>query len=253
MLAYVERPAVPLFERAYSASGFWGHVQDTVGSLWERAEVILDTHESNQAFDLAVESGGSNDRSRFFTSWGSSLFNLVGDGPDWTMTSPLGPLPAADTVINAITPQSGALDVSAYTTGQYYLDFPASMPLVHVFMTGPALLSEKYNYTQVNGGWFCTAMSCDCPDGTAGSPPAWQPLGGLAYLGVAGDPISGTFGDITADPLSTSATRPRPARRRTPRLAPPPHAGRRLRVRCVRPAVARRSGSAESQWRFWWT
>ena len=83
---YYDQPSKSLFSRSYDSVGFWAHVQDVYGDLWEHIPKIVQAgiHGQNQAaFDAAVA-----DEASFLASWGSSAFDLAGQDTNWLMSSP---------------------------------------------------------------------------------------------------------------------------------------------------------------------
>jgi hypothetical protein len=208
--SYVQGSDLKLFERAYSAEGFWGHVQDSVpGGLWRRVSATLNAGGPEAIFAAAGATSPS-----FLTTWGSSVFNLLGDGPAWDIISPIktSAKPLADTIDAA----TGAKVLAApFTTSQYVIDnSDPSLTLLHVQISGYARLGLKENYTDLHDAWFCTGGggSCVCPSGTTGTPPATQPLTLPDALGLTADPANpeGASGKIVAVSLDHYCT-PGPA------------------------------------------
>ena len=57
LTAYIGSPMTPLFERSSDATGFWGHVQDTVGNLWQQLPAIITASSNRKAFVRHLRSG----------------------------------------------------------------------------------------------------------------------------------------------------------------------------------------------------
>ena len=198
MNSYINSPHTPLFMRNYDGVGFWGHVQDTFGDLWDRIPSIIEQTGGNVgAFDRS-----NGDTTPFLGTWGSSPFQAAQAA--WRTVSPIAP--DAQAVLTGILPTAGFSYVEAapYTTSQYLLRTSASRPVVHVAIDGIARLSATYNYTNLQNAWFCTssAARCVCPPGTISSLPPTLPLTPTAGLGVTGDPSRGTHGTVTESPIS---------------------------------------------------
>jgi len=197
--SYVRSSGLKLFERSYGAEGFWGHVQDTVpGGLWRRVSATLNAGGPEAIFAASGATSPS-----FLTTWGSSVFNLLSDGPAWDIISPIktNAKPLADTIDAA----TGAKVLAApFTTSQYVIDNSnPKATLLHVQISGYARLGLKQNYTDLHDAWFCTSApgTCVCPAGTTGTPPATQPLTPLPEaLGLTADPANpaGASGKIVA-------------------------------------------------------
>jgi hypothetical protein len=199
LTGYLATPDAPLFERAYTAVGFWGHAEDTGGSLWPRIKSILDQGSNFAAF---LAAGG--DDPPFLSTWGSSVFRSdTGGGPPWEMVSPVVPThPSTLSVPLTSIHADSLVGAAPFTTSQYQITASSTEPLVHVQITGDARLSTAYNYTDLHDKWFCTTSSCACPHDTSGEvPPAslLEPDADLALTGGAGD---GTTGTITYAPLT---------------------------------------------------
>ena len=200
---YISNPHTPLFQRSYDAVGFWGHAEDLVPNLWAAIPTILNAGSSDASFHFA---GGDSDS--FLTTWGSSVFRF--SAQSWSMQSPIAPptqaqdqggLQKADLLSMPIV----QVDAPALSTSQYQILGGPSEPVVHVDITGHALLSTHYNYSQLQDAWFCLgANPCECPKDTDGEVPPTQPLGNVSAfpLGLSGDPGTGTFGVLQSFPLS---------------------------------------------------
>ena len=195
----------------------------------------------------AIANAVNSNSSEFYDSWGSSYFENPKAGRDWATVSAAGEEEPPTEVRTLTESTSQNFWVAPYATGQYALDLPESTPLLNVKVDGPGILSEKYGYTHLNDAWFCTAQSCDCPADETGTPPQWQPLPPVAELGVSGSAPWEPSWACKPTRSRTTATQPRPARRRAPRRAPQTPRRRLVRASCSRPAVARQFNSADSR------
>ena len=115
--------------------GFWAHVQDVYGDLWEHIQKIVEVgiHGQNQAaFDAAVA-----DEASFLSSWGSSAFDLPGQDTNWLMSSPF---PAATGPKAQRRPRHQKLSTDeplrtkAYSTAQLKIVPRADKPLIEIHL-----------------------------------------------------------------------------------------------------------------------
>ncbi len=201
LIDYLQNPSRALFSRTYDASGFWGHSDDTAGSLWPKIREILNAPSDEARFD---DAGGNT--TSFLTTWGSSFFQLSNGGPPWTTQSPEPVLSGYEAPPTELDTAAGpaAVEAAPYTTAQYAVESSASAPLLLVSISGSARLGRTQNYTDLSGVWFCTSTpdACECPPDTTGSTPPHRQLSDLAPLGLSGDPGSGTHGTLTAATLA---------------------------------------------------
>jgi von Willebrand factor type D domain len=207
---YITTPHTSLFRRTYDAIGFYGHAEDALqqagGSLglWPQLHLLV-IESDREAYETA--GGGAED---FLSTWGSSVFRSETGGSAWRMISPEAPtnVPVPTTDIG----DDEAVAAPAYTTSQYRLFKAPGDPLVYVLIRGHARLSTVYNYTHLDGSWFCTEESCECPPGTEGTVPPSSPLGSGSDLGLTGDPgdPGGTAGEVLYFPLSHFCHKPTP-------------------------------------------
>lgn len=199
---YFDHPRQSLFDRAYDASGFWGHVQDVTGDLWSVLPKVIRANDDRAAFVAAGADDGA-----VLNTWASSyLRNDVGGEP-WEMHSPMVP-PASnqddlDSLPSPVLQLNGPGKVWAhpYTVIDYHFaSMPAGAPLMHIALHGYGRLSMIHNYTHLSDAWFCVdPKGCKCPPDTIDQLPDSQPLETDAYLAITGDPDDpdGTEGYIT--------------------------------------------------------
>ncbi len=199
---YFGHPRQSLFDRAYDASGFWGHLQDVTGDLWSVLPKVIRANGDRDAFVAAGADDGA-----VLNTWASSyLRNDVGGEP-WEMHSPMVP-PASnqddlDSLASPVLQLNGPGKVWAhpYTVIDYHFaSMPAGEPLMHLVLHGYGRLSMIHNYTHLSDAWFCVdPMGCKCPPNTIDELPNSLPLETDAYLAITGDPDDpdGTEGDIT--------------------------------------------------------
>lgn len=182
VLQYIRTAGAPLLERSYSATGFWGHVQDVYGDLWSRIPAILANASGPAEFALA---GGNEPQ--FLSTWASSQVRPGNSGPEWEMFSPIRPPDGAALPVDSIqdTVEDLPVDVSPYSTENVQIEPQADEPLLHISVTGSARLSEEHNYTDLSDAYFCMQQSCECPPGSPGTVPDNQPLEAGADLALS--------------------------------------------------------------------
>jgi hypothetical protein len=187
--AYLETCGAPLFDRTYSAVGFFGSVQNTFGDdlVWTRVIPALRAGTNEASFKAA---GGGEDA--FLDSWGSWMALESGWNFHWWLTRPLVPSEDAKCVPTPIPPSGGPFATSAFASDVFRLSTaPPKKPLLHVIVrTGHARLSDgKLDTTNLKSAWFCTARDereCRCPPEEQGKVPPAAQLSLPADIGIAG-------------------------------------------------------------------
>jgi hypothetical protein len=194
---YYATPSTSLFARSYDAVGFWAHVQDLSGELWQRIPAILraGANEHNQpAANAAVP---ASEEESFFSSWGSSAFDLQGEEiPTWLPQSPLGSRywpegspPAPQTVDG-----SNGVALAPYTIARLRIVPRGDKPLIQIHLDPHAYgrfgVTENYTGKSLEDKTFCAAAECsapaaECPSGDVSKLPPLTPLPTEADLGVA--------------------------------------------------------------------
>jgi hypothetical protein len=194
---YYATPGTSLFDRRYDAVGFWAHVQDLSGELWQRIPAILraGANEHNQpAANAAVP---ASEEESFFSSWGSSAFDLQGEEiPTWLPQSPLGSRywpegspPAPQTVDG-----SSGVALAPYTIARLRIVPRGDKPLIQIHLDPHAYgrfgVTENYTGKSLEDKTFCAAAECsapaaECPSGDVSKLPPLTPLPTEADLGVA--------------------------------------------------------------------
>jgi hypothetical protein len=190
---YVDTSTRQLFTRSYDAVGFWGHVQDVTGDLWQRIPAILKSGadlKDGLAFNAAV---GSHETS-IMNSWGSSVFNLPGASEPWTETSPLAGSPVYPPGEPKKISATAGVVLKPYTTAQLQIEPRADEPLIQISLGhgtyGRFGVTENYVDSQLSGKVFCAGSGCtspaaSCPGGWSSTLPKLTPLPAQPLLGVA--------------------------------------------------------------------
>jgi hypothetical protein len=202
---YYKTPSRSLFARAYDAVGFWAHVQDVSGDLWNRIPDILRAgqDEHNQpAADAALPGAEEED---FLSSWGSSAFDLPGEEiPTWLPQSPLGgrywPEGGSPPTPQTVDGSAGVV-LAPYSTAQLKIVPRADKPLIQISLDPGAYarfgVSENYTGKSLTDKTFCAEEEChsppaECPAGTVSKVPPTTPLPEQPDLGVAAGRMSST-------------------------------------------------------------
>ena len=196
---YYDQPSKSLFSRSYNSVGFWAHVQDVYGDLWERIPKIVQAgiHGQNQAaFDAAV-----SDEASFLASWGSSAFDLVGEDTNWLMSSPFPGRhwPEGSAAIRApeVVDATSHFELGAYSTAQLKIAPRADKPLIQIHLGethGRFGVEQNYVDDAISEKLFCSAENpaeCACPPGNSGTVPPVTPLPSQPLLGLASGRLGG--------------------------------------------------------------
>jgi hypothetical protein len=226
---YLEKPQVPLFERAYDAVGFFGHTQEVSGDEWSRIVTMLKTGTSEETYAKA-----GADATGFLNSWASSTFNFSAIGSDWTMTQPIQIPDGTKPTETPIWAGAGFVKAEPYTYARYLIHLPdddVGGPLLHVRIYGHARLANtSFDRTDLEDAWFCMeeADKCKCPPNEIGTPPPSTPLGrprtALALTGGR----TGTFGILTPETLENFCRK----RQEPPKPKPKPPKKKPCRADC---------------------
>jgi hypothetical protein len=182
LLQYVKTAEAPLLQRSYSATGFWGHVQDVDGDLWSKIPQILATVSGPAEFVLA---GG--DQPQVLSTWASSQLRPGNSGPEWEMFSPIRPPDGAALPVDRIqdTVEDLPVQVDPFSTENVEIQPQDGEPLLQVTVDGSERLSDEHNYTDLSNAYFCMEQKCECPPGSPGSVPDSQPLESGADLALS--------------------------------------------------------------------
>lgn len=188
--AYLGTPTMSLFGRAYSASGFWGHVHERAGNLWPKVVTVLRTAGEPQTYDAA---GGSDDAARLTAA--SRMLREPSAGSAWTTAQPFA-------LTNAQAPTPHAVSASASATisvgafANKLIDFTplASRPVVELRRT-------KGNVRLTDGGlgewvdpastFVCFGAACQCAPDEISSLPSPLPSVDRLTAALAGEKTGG--------------------------------------------------------------
>jgi len=193
--SYVFGPATVYADRSYDAIGVYGHMSDVAGNdiVWSRLLPMVSAGVGgNDAdpFKLLIQGNATN----YYTSWGSSYFQVGGTNVSWKISGPGSPPgsgpppmsisvdPGADTDLPPVEPDeaglftlNGGADVVMVSllTGYGRLHDQAFGLDTALDTSGPLALCLK-------------AGGCTCPDGTPGASMFTQPATAPLAVGVDG-------------------------------------------------------------------
>ena len=219
---YYETPKKGLFDRSYDAVGFWAHLQDISGDLWQRIPDILRAG-VNSANQKAADAALGGQEETFLSSWGSSAFDLPSsEVPIWLMSSPLGdrywpegaPPPAPQKVDG-----SDGVVLAPYTTAQLEIQPRADEPLIRIHFDPNAYgrfgVTQNYTGHELEQKTFCAPEECKspkaaCPSGDKSKLPTPTPLPDQPYLGVAAGRFSSTVQITYSSPQGSGECEPPP-------------------------------------------
>jgi hypothetical protein len=219
---YYETPKKSLFDRSYDAVGFWAHLQDISGDLWQRIPEILKAgvdYNNQKAADVAL--GGKEET--FLSSWGSSAFDLPSsEVPNWLMGSPLGdrywPEGAPPPTPQKVDGSDGVV-LAPYTTTQLEIEPRADEPLIRIHFDPNAYgrfgVTQNYSGHELEQKTFCAPEECKspkaaCPSGDKSKLPTLTPLPDQPYLGVAAGRFSSTVQITYSSPQGSGECEPPP-------------------------------------------
>lgn len=225
---YYASPGKSLFSRRYDSVGFWAHVQDVYGDLWERIPAIVRAgiHGQNQAaFDAAV-----SDEASFLSSWGSSAFDLAGEDTNWLMSSPFPgrQWPEGSASVPAPEDVDGTshFELRPYSTAQLKIVPRADKPLIEIHLGeayGRFGVEQNYVDEAIGDKLFCSAANpaeCACPPGDEGAVPPLTPLPSNPLLGLAAGRLGGGASIRYLAPQDSSYCKPKEPKSPEEPLAP---------------------------------
>jgi hypothetical protein len=207
--------AVPLFQRAYSAIGFYALLDHAGISPWSVLPAML-TSQSNGPNNLAAYQAGTQPAPQeVLDEWASSYERDTSLGLDWDLTGPGivaaahygGPPAQAVALANG---QASAVSAPAYAATDYHLTSQAEV--VEIAVSGTSRLHDSASVERVTSanGAYCTKQGgCKCPDGSAYQGPALTDLTGLVHLAVTGG-LQGASGSVSGLTLQQFCSKQKP-------------------------------------------
>jgi hypothetical protein len=181
---YYKTPGKPLFSRAYDATGFWGHADETgsKGNLWAKLPTILNAPSNDDAYS---EAGGGDQT--FLDSWASAVWRSSA-GPPWRQTDPVF-LPVKDAGTDALYLDDDAgLHSDPYALAEYVVAADPDQPIVQVISTLGTMRAGTFtkDFGTVGISDFYCSGTCTCPEGEQSSIPDHQNFSKTLLLAVTG-------------------------------------------------------------------
>jgi hypothetical protein len=178
----------PLFDRAYTAIGFYSHVDDSGVELWERLDqaILASDTSSEAAYQVLIE-GGSAD---LVDSWAPGYFREPARAPVWDQSGPGITLDAPD-IGEVVLHEESAVSISAAPYAAAFLEVDAVAEVVTFESPGEglALLADgtTVELEELHGAALCTTGSCACSEGTSRAGTVFTPTSpGVISIGATG-------------------------------------------------------------------
>jgi hypothetical protein len=195
-VTWLAHPEVPLFQRAYTAIGFYALLDQSGISAWSvLPDMLTSQTDSNVPNNLAAyQEGTKRAPQEVLDEWASSYERDPALGLDWNLTGP-GIVPASrygGAHIHGVTLANlghVAVATPAYTAIDYGLSSQADVVLVNI--TGTSRLKDSAGVERVTSanGSYCTKQGgCTCPPGSPNQDVQLRQLTGLLHLAVTGGP-----------------------------------------------------------------
>jgi hypothetical protein len=172
---YASTPGTVYSQRSYDALGVFGHASDLVGAsaVWPRLLPLVTAY-LQQGSNAALTTLIQGNQLQYFTSWGSSYFEVAGNQP-WTMMGPWTPpsTGAPPTVIPLSSETNEYLSAGSDTSALYQLTGSAEIVYV-TLLTGYGRLHDQNFGVDValdSSGPLLLCVKdggCKCPEGTTG-------------------------------------------------------------------------------------
>ena len=198
-------PDKPLFTRAYSAVGFFGHLEAAGIDPWTKLADVLDAKSNESAFKAAGAEGDP-----FLDSWASSYLRDPSRGAPWEVSGPGVPSGTNAKPTDIHLSNGGSVEAAAAAYANEIAVFADSPEVLVTAFSGHARLSDAagHDYLVGNSGAFCMLdTGCVCP-GSAGESPPLPLEGDEVALGVTGGPkgASGSLSGMKLDDFCSNLT-----------------------------------------------
>jgi hypothetical protein len=194
---YLTSPGVSLFERSYTAIGFYAQLALSGVNVWSILIPVVLANGNAAGFTAAHA-----DQDPFLNVWASGYARDGQRGSPWDITGPGvttdRPNPSALSVANGA---SAPVKSGAYADAIYAIS-DGSADVLLVNGTGHARISDAagHDYLVPDGAAFChRAGGCDCPDATSAPPPALPGPGVLLGLSSAAGGTSGSVEGLSIE------------------------------------------------------
>jgi hypothetical protein len=170
---WFDLPEASLFDREYSAIGFYAHLEETGTEVWSAVDPILSASNGGNlpAYGAATSVAGPS----MLETWSPSLTRDASRAPEWDSNGP--GLPAAARTIPedlGVLADGGELlgGAAAYAATVWQADIQAEVAVLHGEGPGMVVLPDGASLTrdEVIGDPMCTLPEgCTCADGTPGA------------------------------------------------------------------------------------
>jgi hypothetical protein len=197
--------AIPLFERSYSAVGFYEDLAEVTSqqTVWGVLDKMLGASGNVASYQIAVSVGGQP----FLYSLASIQARNRSYGPNWDLTAPYVPMfpPFTTQPLTLAAGDQQPVTVQAYTS---LLDqVSTSADVILIAIPGYARLHDQgqvdTNQSGLTDSYFCVKQGgCTCPAGTANAGVSLQQATGVLDVAVWGD-TQGTNGTMQGFSLDT--------------------------------------------------
>jgi hypothetical protein len=201
---WFDLPEVSLFDREYSAVGFYSHLDDTGTEVWSAIDPVLSA--SDQGNLPAYNAATPVVTPVFLDTWASSLVRDFSRAPDWDSSGPgltatARSIPRPEEPIgNGSTLTRGA---PAFAATLSATDLQAEVVVLGGPGPGMVLLPDGASLprAEVNGRPLCTLEGgCTCPEGTPGASAIFRLVPpGEMVLAITGGPADNA---VTVEGLS---------------------------------------------------
>jgi hypothetical protein len=178
--SWLEQPHAPLFNRTYSAVGFYAHMAEDGIDPWKALPGMIALNNPSKAYESATTPP-------MLDNMATGYFRTPELGPGWDFTGPGIPQTAPKIPTFTVTSGSGAAVAAApRATGQADVTLKTEVVEVSVdpgeTVNGRVRDADGNEYPLVAGAYCAKAGGCTCPNAQA----PVQPLRGKALVGVTG-------------------------------------------------------------------
>jgi hypothetical protein len=201
---YLNAPEVSLFQRSYTAIGFYSQLGSAGTDVWSKLAPIIQAKNSVAAF---VAAGATQDA--FLDRWSSGYARDALRGAPWDI---VGPGVTSDRAKgNALPVADGAsapVSAAAYTNSVYEISDDSAEVLL-IAVAGHARVSDATikDYLVQGAGAFCHRVNgCTCPNQASDESPMLALPGPDIVLAVTGGP-NGANGTVEGMSLQTYCSR----------------------------------------------
>jgi hypothetical protein len=200
--AWMTTPWAPVFQRTYSAVGFFAHLAESGIDPWKLVRQMVQSPDSATAYGVAL---GQPATANMLNTWAPGYFRSPNFGPGWDFTGPGVPPTAvaikSTTLTNNTIAALGTQPASA-DVGQVAVKADVVEVSAEPGGTGFGRLRDQNGaqYPIANGTYCGRPGGCTCPSGGAG--PA-QPLVGTIAVALTGNASPASSVHLTGTALDS--------------------------------------------------